>query len=82
MIEFDDNAGEIHILTYEQEEWGEEVSIGALPGVDQQVMVVKRPMNRAAQEALARTVPWALVALVLHDRLATMEARLTALETP
>lgn len=55
-------------LKIAQPEWGEWVTLGNLLGEPQKV---HRPLNQAA---VATMYPWAIAALILHDRIEALAA--------
>lgn len=58
----------------EEPEWGEKIVLGDLFGREQ---YVSRPMNQTAVNSISRDV---VLAIMLHDKIGELEARLKRLE--
>ena len=62
------------VLELEQPQWGEDIWIGYFLGKEQ---IVRRPLNRTAQNL---TEPWIALAVMLGERVKTLEERLAQIE--
>jgi xanthine/CO dehydrogenase XdhC/CoxF family maturation factor len=68
------NANAEILVTGEEAEWGERISFGMFLGEQQWIL---RPLNMTAAKTMDSSH---LVAIMLHDRVQELEARLKALE--